>query len=245
MAPQFALPNHLGGLEFKPVSRLGGCETDPAEALQINDNPSANQVIGRSLENGCFEYRPGYLTPARAAALGRALGSQVEWQQEQISMFGREVWVPRKIAWRGDRGVCYRYSKKPHVAQGWGRMLKRLKTEIEHSTGARFNYVLMNRYDDGASHMGWHSDDEPALGAAPVIASVSLGGTRRFRVRTKQTAKCASQPRVSEAFDLADGSLLIMRGASQQNYQHCLTKTRAKVAARINLTFRYVHTGDS
>jgi alkylated DNA repair dioxygenase AlkB len=45
--------------------------------------------------------------------------------------------------------------------------------------------VLLNLYRNGVDSMGWHSDDERELGERPVIASVSLGATRRFRLRHK------------------------------------------------------------
>jgi len=36
------------------------------------------------------------------------------------------------------------------------------------------------------------------------------------------------------------GSLLLMRGATQHFWQHCVPKTRKVVAPRVNLTFRQI-----
>jgi alkylated DNA repair dioxygenase AlkB len=81
--------------------------------------------------------------------------------------------------------------------------------------------------------MGWHSDDEPELGQKPLIASVSLGAERRFLVRPKGGG-------VSERVILGHGSLLLMTGDSQANWQHSIPKTKRNVGLRINLTFRQI-----
>lgn len=80
--------------------------------------------------------------------------------------------------------------------------------------------------------MGWHSDDEPELGPAPTIWSVSLGATRRFVLRHR-----ASGQRVE--LDLGHGSLLVMAGACQRCWQHSLPKRSRPVRPRVNLTFRF------
>ena len=82
--------------------------------------------------------------------------------------------------------------------------------------------------------MGWHSDDEPELGRDPLIASLNLGGTRRFDLRRKGTT------RIGHSLELGDGSLLVMGGQTQHHWQHQVAKTRKPVAPRINLTFRLI-----
>jgi alkylated DNA repair dioxygenase AlkB len=100
--------------------------------------------------------------------------------------------------------------------------------------GTAFNSVLLNYYRDGRDAMGWHSDDEPELGPQPVIASVSIGGVRRFLLRPRSGG-------ASSAIALAHGSLLLMHGDTQKNYQHSLPRTAKPVDGRINLTFRKIH----
>jgi alkylated DNA repair dioxygenase AlkB len=97
-----------------------------------------------------------------------------------------------------------------------------------------FNSVLANLYRDGRDSMGWHSDDEPELGAQPVIASLSLGSTRRFVLKHRR------DPSRKFALELPHGSLLLMRGATQANYRHALPRTARPVGPRINLTFRRI-----
>ena len=98
--------------------------------------------------------------------------------------------------------------------------------------------MLANGYRDGNDSMGWHSDDEPELGPNPCIASLSLGAERAFLLRPRKPDAAGKRP--SARLVLAHGSLLVMRGASQARYQHCLPKTRRPVGPRINLTFRRV-----
>ena len=82
--------------------------------------------------------------------------------------------------------------------------------------------------------MGWHSDDEKELGVNPVIASVSLGGERKFLIRERKDHKNKRE------IILKNGSLLIMKSGFQSKYQHSIPKTKKKVRERINLTFRKI-----
>ena len=115
----------------------------------------------------------------------------------------------------------------------WTPELSAIRELVSSSAQVSFNSVLLNLYRDGSDSVSWHSDDEEELGAEPTIASMSLGATRRFRLRERRT-------RESLGLDLADGSLLLMSGASQRDWEHCLTKTKRAVGPRINLTFRVV-----
>ena len=99
---------------------------------------------------------------------------------------------------------------------------------------APFNAVLCNLYRDGRDSMGWHSDDEPELGPEPVIASLSFGAVRRFRLRHRHDASRRLE------LDLAPGSLLLMRGATQRHYRHDLPRSARVQAPRLNLTFRRI-----
>src|SRR6478735_5641193 len=98
----------------------------------------------------------------------------------------------------------------------------------------KYNSVLCNLYRDGRDSMGWHSDDEAELGPQPCIASLSLGATRRFRLRHRR------DPEQRLELDLVSGSLLLMTGATQRNYRHDLPKSARVTKPRINLTFRAI-----
>jgi len=158
----------------------------------------------------------------------------IDWRDEEILLFGRRVAVPRRVAWYGDPGASYTYSGTPHHPEPWTPALTCTRDRVQELTGARFNAVLLNLYRDGRDGMGWHADDEPELGPNPVIASVSLGATRRFCLRHRRRRDLRID------LPLAHGSLLLMSGATQHHWVHALPKTTAPVGERINLTFRWV-----
>ena len=180
-------------------------------------------------------FDPTFLPPAEAAALLTQLTAEVAWEQRNIRIFGQEIPQPRLTAWYGDPAARYSYSGLVWEPRPWTPALRTLCQRVAAATGARFNSVLLNLYRDGRDSMGWHADDEPELGAAPAIASLSLGATRRFRLRPR--AGLAHPPL---GLALPGGSLLLMRGPTQQYWQHTLPKTARPSGPRLNLTFRWV-----
>jgi alkylated DNA repair dioxygenase AlkB len=95
--------------------------------------------------------------------------------------------------------------------------------------------VLINRYRDGNDSMGYHADAEPELGPDPVVATLSLGGRRRFLLRRHGK----NHGEAPLALWLGAGSLLVMGGACQRHYRHAIPRdSAAEVRERISLTFR-------
>ena len=174
-----------------------------------------------------------WLPAVEADALLAALREQVPWEVHRIRMFGREVDSPRLSCWIGDPGTVYTYSRTRFTPRAWPAALMPVRGRLRDAVGEDFNSVLANRYRDGRDRMGWHSDDEPELGPQPVIASVSLGATRRFALKPRGEGTPLS-------LDLPHGSLLVMRGDTQARYRHALPGTARPVAERINLTFRRI-----
>ena len=180
-------------------------------------------------------FDPDFLPVAEAEILLAQFASEVAWEQRSIRIFGQEIPQPRLTAWYGDPAAHYTYSGLAWEPLPWTPALLALRQRVEAATGARFNSVLLNLYRDGRDSMGWHADDEPELGPAPAIASVSLGATRRFRLRPR-----AGLPHPPLSLDLPSGSVLLMRGPTQQHWQHALPKTARVIGPRLNLTFRWV-----
>jgi len=180
---------------------------------------------------------PDFLAPEQALAYLRELQKTLDWRQEPIRLFGREVLQPRLTAWYGDATAYYGYSGLRLAPLPWTPALLDLREQVEAAAGARFNSVLLNLYRYGQDSMGWHADDEPELGPTPVIASLSLGATRRFRLRPRDAQ---ATPHALVSLELTNGSLLLMRGPTQQHWLHAVPKTARPVAARCNLTFRWV-----
>lgn len=168
-------------------------------------------------------------------SLLRALIEDTPWRAEEIILFGKRCPQPRLTAWYGDRGSRYRYSGLDLEPLPWTETLASLRRAVESACDARFNSVLLNYYRDGRDAMGLHSDDEAELGPAPVIASLSLGETRTFMLKHRRRKDV---PPVK--LPLESGSLLLMKGATQRNWKHGVSRERDHCGARVNLTFRRI-----
>lgn len=176
----------------------------------------------------------GWMAPVEADRLLDECAAGLPWTVHRVRLFGREQPSPRLSCWLGDPGAVYRYSGSRHVPHPWTPGLARLRDRLQALLGCPFNSLLANLYRDGNDAMGLHSDDEPELGRLPVIASLSLGGTRRFRLKHRET------PVIQCTLQLRHGDLLVMAGSTQRNYRHALPRTARPVAPRVNLTFRHV-----
>lgn len=177
---------------------------------------------------------PGWLPGGQADVLQQALQAEIPWETHRIRMFGNWVDSPRLSCWIGDPEARYRYSGAEFVPHPWPLQLSALRDRLQLEGVGRFNSVLLNRYRGGTDYMGWHSDDEPELGPAPLIASLSLGAARRFLLRRRD------DPARKAEYLLGHGDLLLMGGQTQRYYQHALPKMARVQGERINLTFRWI-----
>jgi alkylated DNA repair dioxygenase AlkB len=165
----------------------------------------------------------------------RRLIAEVPWRSEEVAVWGRRMPQPRLTAWYGDSGARYAYSGLWLDPLPWTPMLRDIKTRIEDAVGSTFNSVLLNYYRDHLDSIGFHSDNEPELGERPVIASLSLGAERTFTLKHK-AAKGAKPHHLR----LASGSLLLMKGDTQRNWRHGISKENRPCGPRVNLTFRTI-----
>jgi len=179
-------------------------------------------------------YWPALFDPATATRLFDDLLATTNWSQHRITMFGRPVDVPRLSAWHGDRRTTYTYSGLALHPEPWTPPLLEVKQRVEAELDLELNSVLVNLYRDGRDSVAWHADDERELGPEPVIASVTLGEVRRFRMRRRDDH--------AQHLDLdpAHGSLLVMRGTTQRLWEHAVPKSSRPLGPRINLTFRQI-----
>ena len=171
-----------------------------------------------------------------AGNLLRELTEEIPWVQNKIKFYGKESLVPRLESWHGDEGMSYTYSGIKMDAKPWTKNLLVIKESIEPIAKTTFNSVLINYYRDGKDRVAWHSDDEKELGKNPVIASVSLGAERKFKLRHKKYKENQLQ---HEVF-LQNGSLLLMSGSTQHHWLHEIPRTAKPIGPRINLTFRVI-----
>jgi alkylated DNA repair dioxygenase AlkB len=183
------------------------------------------------IEDGELALLPQLPLPMSNAEVFARLLDETAWRQESVVVYGKRHPQPRLTAWHGEAG--YTYSGLHLAPLPMTPLLAQLRSAVEAATGHRYNSVLLNYYRDGADSMGMHSDDEPELGPHPAIASLSYGAIRSFVLRHKRTGRTLK-------FDLADGNVLLMAGALQQNWLHGINKTAKPTGPRLNLTFRYI-----
>lgn len=190
--------------------------------------------LSLDLEDADITYYPNFLTRAEANTLYEILYKETPWQQDDIKVFGKVYAQPRLTALYGNNGVPYSYSTITMTPHRYTPAVLEVKIQIEQVAKAIFTTCLINLYRDGQDSNGWHSDDEKELGTNPIIASLSLGEERVFKLRKKE------DHRITSKIPLAHGSLLLMKGRTQHTWQHQIPKTARKIQPRINLTFRII-----
>jgi alkylated DNA repair dioxygenase AlkB len=184
-------------------------------------------------------YEPHFLPADETGHFLDALLAKCAWQRYKTS-FGYPV--PRDEAYYGDPDTQYVYSRREYRPLAWMPELLALKARVEKATPAEayaklalpalgYNAVLCNLYRNGSDSVGLHADAEPEMG--PVIASLSLGAERLFRLKRRDGSIAFSEK-------LPGGSLLIMAGETQKNFRHEVPKQAAVTQPRINLTFRRI-----
>lgn len=175
-----------------------------------------------------------FFDKAESDLLYQKLLQEVNWKQEPIRLFGKEVMQPRLTCWFADEGKSYSYSGITMQGYPWTEALLKIKTAVERKAGVKFNSALLNLYRDGKDSMGWHKDNEKELGVNPIIASVSFGAIRTFQLREYHTKSSL------KSIPLGHGSMLLMRGETQPHWEHRVPKTNKVNSPRINITFRIV-----
>lgn len=155
----------------------------------------------------------------------------INWQHDQAVIMGKHIVTRRQVAWHGDKAYSYTYSRVTRQALPWTPELLALKRCVEAETGETFNACLLNLYRDGSEAMAWHSDAERDLKRHGAIASLSFGAERKFAFKHKTSKQTVS-------LVLQHGSLLVMKGPSQDFWLHRLAPSTKVTHPRINLTFR-------
>jgi alkylated DNA repair dioxygenase AlkB len=184
-------------------------------------------------KDGTVDYYGKILSSEEANQYYDLLMQNIQWEKDEVIIFGKHITTKRKVAWYGDSGYLYTYSNTTKRALAWMKELSELKQIVEELAGTKFNSCLLNLYHNGNEGMGWHSDDEKPLGKNNIIASLSFGAERKFSFKHKQTKQTVS-------LVLEHGSLLIMKDATQSNWLHSLPKSKNIIQPRINLTFRTI-----
>lgn len=194
----------------------------------------SSEEFNLNLPDSSITYYPEFLDPEMAEGYFHTFLKELNWQQHDITIFGKKIPQPRLTALYAVNDSSYSYSNLTLIPKKFTPELFEIQQKLKLQTGQDFTHCLANLYQDGNDSMGWHSDDEKELGIDPVIASISLGGVRNFQLKHKNIKDQRFK------LDLEHGSLLLMAGSTQHFWKHQLPKTKKQVAPRINLTFRTI-----
>lgn len=166
-------------------------------------------------------------------------------RQEHIRMYGKMLPQPRLTAVAGrSMDPASRY-RRPNPDMPWTPTARAVRENVAQAVravadGWQPTGLIANYYRSGATDsIGWHADDEPALGVDPIVVSVSFGATRRMRFKRPGPGPTLI------TVDLSAGDLLVMGGATQSEFQHAINR-QADAGPRLSLTFRQYapHPGD-
>ncbi|NQZ26137.1 MAG: alpha-ketoglutarate-dependent dioxygenase AlkB [Colwellia sp.] len=161
----------------------------------------------------------------------------IAWRCDQALVFGKLIETKRKVAWCADtvdgKPFAYTYSGVTRHSIPFTQELLALKKLVEQHSNESYNSCLLNLYHSGEEGMAWHSDGELDLKKNGDIASLSFGAERKFSFKHKLSKEVV-------ALQLKPGSLLVMKGTTQQHWLHRLPPTKKVLEPRINLTFRTI-----
>ena len=184
---------------------------------------------------GELEYIEDFLSYSQAETYFTSINEESPWERPILTYFGEEHRIPRDTAWYGEKS--YVYSGVRNKPNQMTESLIELRKITEEKCSYSFNSLLINRYLDGDDKVSWHADDEAELENCNIIASISLGAGRDFRIRKKENFRNPEDKTIK--IFLEPGSLLIMKAPLQKFWEHEIPK-RTNVGPRLNLTFRNV-----
>lgn len=110
--------------------------------------------------------------------------------------------------------------------------LDAIKEMLYETTGATYNYCVIQRYPNGRVGINPHKDKEMIPGS--LIAGISLGATRTLTLIPPKYNKVDQEP---ITIQLPPGSLYLLKDPTNRHWQHSIDKDHT-TTPRISLTFR-------
>jgi alkylated DNA repair dioxygenase AlkB len=179
-------------------------------------DPSFAGVRRMELGEGAWvEYVPGWV--AGQDALFEELERATAWRTDRRWMYERMVDTPRLIASLPGDGPGH-----PEI----DRMAAALSARYQET----FQRITLALYRNGNDSVAFHGDTVARDMEEAMVATVSLGGPRRFLLRPAAGGGSIS-------FSLGGGDLLVMGGTCQRTWRHGIPKV-TDAAPRIAVMFR-------
>nr|XP_045598774.1 uncharacterized protein LOC123758422 [Procambarus clarkii] len=180
-----------------------------------------------------IRYWPNFMTEKGEKTVFRILRKGLKWHQRRAVTDGQWQNLPHLLSWIGP--CDYSYSGVVlEKNTNWLPEIVDLLHRLIRYTGNQYNSCILNLHRNGYDHVAWMEENHPALRDSPSIASVSLGTSRLFEMRRKDG-------RGFLRFPLYPGSLLLMEGATQEDWQHQFPKEPNVPGERIHMTFRKLY----
>lgn len=143
------------------------------------------------------------------------------WRQHDRWMYDRRVDEPRlRSPWRRSDGTAIH----PVIAG--------MRDALSAHYGVEFDSGGLNLYRDGRDSVAWHGDRIPEELTEPIVAIVSLGHARGFRLRPKGGGGKSIEVVMQR------GDLLVTGGRCQREWDHSVPKVKA-AGPRLSITFRH------
>ena len=166
------------------------------------------------------DYCPGWLSGADA--LFAVLLETGSWEQRTRRMYDQRVPEPRLTAgWPVEGG------------EDVPPALPAMCADLSERYGVAFDRVWVNLYRDGRDSVAWHPDRNGRVHRCPLVATVSLGARRKFQLRPRGGG------RIALTLEPGCGDLVVMGGACQHDWEHCVPKTARPVGPRMSVTIRH------
>lgn len=172
-----------------------------------------SEIDNYDLENMLYHYR-----------------TQIAWTQDSYN-FGGKIVTPRRKTFMF--GKDYVYSGQVKKAIPYDELTNNIRLYLEGLLGLKeeLNGCLLNLYPDGEASISYHADDEKSMKSDTPIVVLSLGATRKFLFKDKETKEVIH-------LEIKNGEILIMHPGCQSKYLHSIPKENKVFEPRISLTFR-------
>ncbi len=186
----------------------------------------------------------GILPCGRADKYFNILNDELKYESDEESCViirGKKINIPRKQVSYGDENLSYSFAGNISKTINWNKddtvckVIKNIKKRIESQTMQKFNYVLINRYDDGNNYIGYHHDKDKDLKKGSSIIGVSLGSEREMLFKRDKTV---------HKYSLKHGSMIEIKWNTNKNWKHSIPKRKKIKDPRISLTFRCLNEED-
>lgn len=119
-------------------------------------------------------------------------------------------------------------------SRDWPPVLETARRLLSKRYDIQFTSVGVNLYRDGSDSVAWHRDRIHRTLETPLVATISLGATRQFRLRPRDRtlpwSPLVLRPR--------SGDLIVMGGRCQQDWEHTVPKC-ADAKPRMAVTIRH------